>query len=66
MIRTINELENELDKLKMRYGNDVITIRYKDREYIIEKASHVIECGDRYSSHMCLDIKPIESCNIIR
>lgn len=66
MIRTTDELASELDKLKQRYGNNTITIRYKNREYIIENTSHVIECGDGYSSHMCLDIRPIEGCNIIR
>lgn len=66
MIRTTDELASELDRLKMRYGNNVITIRYKNREYVIDNIGHVSECGDGYSSHMCLDIRPIEGCNIIR
>lgn len=66
MIRTTDELIEELDLLKRRYGSNMITIKYKDREYIIDNIGHVSECGDGYSSHMCLSIRPIKGCNIIR
>lgn len=57
MIRTLNELTNELERLKAKYRNGVITVKLENREYIIENISHVSECGDEYSSHMCLNIR---------
>lgn len=66
MIRTLNELTNELERLKAKYRNGVITVKLENREYIIENISHVSECGDEYSSHMCLNIRHSEGCNILR
>lgn len=66
MIRTADELASELERLKMKYKNNVITVKFKDREYFIENIGHVTEYGDGYSSHMCLNIRPCEGCNILR
>lgn len=56
MIRTVDELTDELEKMKAKYRNGVVTVRLKNREYIIESIGHVSDCGDEYSSHMCLNI----------
>lgn len=66
MIKTTDELADELEKLKAKYRNNVITVMLKGREYIIENIGHVSECGDGYSSHMCLNIRQCEGCNILR
>ena len=57
MIRTVDELTDELEKMKAKYRNGVVTVRLENREYIIESIGHVSDCGDEYFSHMCLNIR---------
>lgn len=66
MIRTVDELADELDKLKMKYRNGVITVKLENKEYVIENIAHVSDYGDGYSSHMCLTIRHGGDGNIKR
>lgn len=66
MIRTTDELTDELEKLKRKYVNNVITVMLNDREYIIDSIGHVSDCSDGYSSHLCLNIRHGGDGNIKR
>lgn len=66
MIRTTDELADELDKLKRKYKNNVITVMLNDREYVIENVCHITDYGDGYSSHLCLNIRHGGDGNIKR
>ena len=62
LIRTSNTLR----KLLGKFPDQNLTIRLKDKEYIIDTINHIPNCTDSPTSHLCLDIKDGGEGEILR
>lgn len=51
---------------ELRKEDDFITVRLSGKEYVIESIGRVFTCGDRPSSHRCLEIRDGGDGNILR
>lgn len=46
--------------------NGLITVKFNNREYIIENIGRIFGCGDTPSSHRCLNIRETGSGCLLR
>lgn len=62
MISTSRELARDL----LKAGDDFITVKLKDKEYVIDSIGHTKSYFDSCATHLCLNIRDGGDGNIRR